>query len=399
MKVVHFLHGRANPNGTNGGDRVIYNLAKCTAELGAQVFVFGLSEKPILTIGRAVVQNFAVPRDPFSLPAPLTRALESLKPDFVHFHGVYTPRNARLAQWLRRHEIPYAVSPHGGLMKEVLLRSRIRKLAYLSFLGRKFCREASLLHCVSEAEADAMRPFIGNGVTVVAPHGLENQDWGSIDRNSLRRQYPQLRGKRIFGFLGRLDPVHKGLDLLVEACGRMRSSLSNVVILLAGPDWKNRTQILRKTVAHLNLQNTLLFVGPKMGQDKFHFLASCDVFIHPSRWEAGLPFSVLDALELAKPCLVTNGSFYDFFQHHPAGIQVAPTVGGVAEGLKFMVEINSAHLKAMGEAGREAVLQEFSWKRTAKKLLQAYDSRAGILPVRKVCGDVAANRFGEAECG
>ena len=39
MRVVHFLHGRANPNGTNGGDRVIYNLAKRTAELGAQVFV------------------------------------------------------------------------------------------------------------------------------------------------------------------------------------------------------------------------------------------------------------------------------------------------------------------------------------------------------------------------
>ena len=71
MRVVHFLHGRANPNGTNGGDRVIYNLAKHTAELGAQVFVLGLSEKSPLPIGGSVVQNFSLPRDPFSLPSAL----------------------------------------------------------------------------------------------------------------------------------------------------------------------------------------------------------------------------------------------------------------------------------------------------------------------------------------
>jgi glycosyltransferase involved in cell wall biosynthesis len=376
LRVVHFLHGRANPNGTNGGDRVIYNLAKCTAELGARVFVFGLSEKAPLTIGRAVVQNFHPPRDPFSLPSILTKTLSGIRPDVVHFHGVYTPRNVRLAHWLRREGIPYAISPHGGLMEEVLARGWLRKVTYLALLGRSFCRGASLIHCISPAEADAVRPFSGDAPAIVAPHGLEGTDLHSLDRGVLLRQYPKLSGKRIFGFLGRLDPAHKGLDLVVEACSRIRPSLSNVVIILAGPDWKNRTLALRRRVAELGLQDTVLFIGPRMGQDKFNFLASCDVLIHPSRWEAGVPFSVLDALELGKPCLVSSGSFFgDFFQQHAAGMQVLPTKEGVARGLRYMAEASTDQLETMGADGRQAVLREFSWERTAQKLLHAYDHR------------------------
>ncbi|MGP0018982.1 MAG: glycosyltransferase family 4 protein [Candidatus Sulfotelmatobacter sp.] len=391
MRVVHFLHGRANPNGTNGGDRVIHNLAKHMAELGAQVFVFGLSDKSPLTNGRAVVQNFCPPRDPFSLPSPLKSRLLGIKPEVVHFHGVYTARNATLAQWLRREDIRYAISPHGGLMEEVLSRGRMRKVTYLALLGRTFCRGASLIHCVSQAEADAVRPFSGDVPAVVAPHGLEGMDLESLDPGALRREHPKLRGKRIFGFLGRLDPAHKGLDLVAEACARIRSSLSNAVVILAGPDWKDRTLALRAKVRELGLQDTVLFVGPKMGQDKFNFLASCDVFIHPSRWEAGVPFSVLDALELAKPCLVSSGSFFgDFFQRHAVGKQVPATTAGVAAGLRYFAEASTDLLQAMGVAGREAVLREFSWERSAQKLLQAYDLRHGFLSRREGHGDAPA---------
>lgn len=374
MKVIHFLHGRANPNGTNGGDRVIYNLTKWTAELGAQVFVFGLSEKSALAIGRASVQNFRPPHDPFSIPSRLKNTLCEIRPDIVHFHGVYTPRNARLARWLRGHNIPYAISPHGGLMQEVLSRNRIRKVTYLTLLGRTFCQRASLIHCISDAEADAVRPFGKDVPTVVAAHGLEGIDVSSLDGSALCRKYPQLSGKRIFGFLGRLDPGHKGLDLLVEACARVRTSLSNAVVVLAGPDWKNRTPALRRRVSELRLQDVVHFVGPKFGQDKFDFLASCDVFIHPSRWEAGVPFSVLDALEVSKPCMVSRGNFFgEFFQKHDAGIQVFPTTEDVAAGLRYMAEADAEQLQAMGARGRQAVLREFSWERTAQTLLLGYE--------------------------
>ncbi len=378
MKVVHFLNGRANPNGTNGGDRVIYNLAKRTAEAGAQVFVLGLSEKPPLPVGQAVVQSFPPPRDPFALPPSLTTALREIKPDIVHFHGLYTPRNAILARWLRRHGISYAISPHGGSMPHALSRDRIKKTAFLRLFALAYCRKAALIHCISDAEAQAVRSFFGDVSVLVAPHGIEGVDLASLDPTYLLKRYPQVNGKRIFGFLGRLDPFNKGLDLVVEACARIRPSLSNAVVILAGPDWRARTAALRNRVVELGLQDTVLFHGPiatgaEASSAKFSFLASCDVFLHPSRWEAGIPFSVLDALEVARPCLVSDGTFFgEFFQWHAAGKQVRPTQEGVAEGLRCFADASDDELKTMGALGRQAVLREFSWERTAAKLLQAY---------------------------
>jgi len=378
LKVVHFLHGRANPNGTNGGDRVIYNLARCTAETDARVFVLGLTEKPPITIGRAVVQSIRPPNNPFTLPSALTSVLRDIQPDIVHFHGLYTPRNVMLARWLRREGIRYAISPHGGLMQHVMLRDRGKKTAFLKIFGRSYCRKASLIHCISEAEAEAFRSFFGDVNIVVASHGTEGVDTRSLDNGFLRRRYPDLNGKRIFGFLGRLDPFNKGLDLVLEACAKIRPSLKNAVVILAGPDWRDRTVALRERARELGLEDTVLFngpipTGPGSTAEKFNFLASCDVFLHPSRWEAGVPFSVLDALELAKPCLVSSCNFFgNFFEQHGAGMQVSPTEEGVADGLKYMAEASTEQLVAMGAAGRQAVLREFSWERTAQKLLQAY---------------------------
>jgi glycosyltransferase involved in cell wall biosynthesis len=373
VKIVHFLHGRANPNGTNGGDRVIYNLAKSTADLGVQVFVFGLSNKTPFPVGRATVENFYPPKDPFSLPGSLKRRLREVKPDYVHFHGVYTARSARLARWLRRQGVRYAVSPHGGLMKEVLSRGRARKLLYLAIWGRDFCRQASMIHCISDAEAAAISHFAQDVPAVIAPHGLERINLLTLDSRTIRREYPMLRSKRIFGFLGRLDPAHKGLDLVVDAWAQARASLTNAALVLAGPDWKDRTLILRRKVFELALHESILFVGPKVGPPKFDFLASCDVFIHPSRWEAGVPFSVLDALETARPCLISDANFFgNFIRQHSAGIEVPPTVDGIATGLKYLVQASENDLRAMGSNGRNAVLREFSWERTAQKVLQAY---------------------------
>jgi glycosyltransferase involved in cell wall biosynthesis len=71
--------------------------------------------------------------------------------------------------------------------------------------------------------------------------------------------------------------------------------------------------------------------------------------------------------------LVSTGRFFgDFFQRHDAGIQVLPTTAGVEEGLRYFADASTDKLDVMGATGREAVLREFSWERSAQKLLDAY---------------------------
>ncbi len=382
MKVAYFLVGRVNPNGTNGGDRVIYHLARTTAELGGEVLIAGLSEKPPLAVSGVAIRHFAPPRNPFSLPSGLIDTLLAFKPDVVHFHDLYHPGSPILARWLRRLGIPYAISVHGALMPGALSQRRLTKNMYISFLAHSYLRRASLAHAMSNAEAEAIARFAVGVPAVVAPHGIEGVDPVSLDGGYLRGRYPELVGKRILGFLGRLDPVNKGLDLIVEACARLR--LDNATIVLAGPDWRGRADSLRQRVRSLNLQGKILFAGPiATGPDaikeKFDFLASCDAFLHPSRWEAGIPFSVLDALEVGKPCLVTDAAFFgDFFRRNHVGLQVAATVDGVAKGLLYLTNSSEEDLRRMGMQGRSAVLREFSWEWTAKRILDGYERAAKV---------------------
>ena len=376
MKIAYFLVGRVNPNGTNGGDRVIYHLARATAELGGEILIAGLSEKPPLPVSGVAVRYFAPPQNPFSLPAGLVDDLLAFKPDLVHFHDLYHPGSSILARWLRRRGIPYAISVYGALMPGALSQRRVTKSMYIRFLARSYLRRASLVHAMSNAEAEAIARFAVGVPAVVAPHGIEGVDPVSLDGGYLRRRYPELAGKRILGFLGRLDPVNKGLDLVVEASARLR--LQNTTIVLAGPNWRGRTDSLRDRVRSLNLSDRILFAGPiptgpVAVKEKFDFLASCDAFLHPSRWEAGIPFSVLDALEVGKPCMVTDAAFFgDFFRRNRAGLQVPATIDGVAKGLHRLAASSDEDLRRTGIQGRSAVLREFSWKRTAAGILAGY---------------------------
>jgi glycosyltransferase involved in cell wall biosynthesis len=175
-------------------------------------------------------------------------------------------------------------------------------------------------------------------------------------------------------FLGRLDPVFKGLDLLFDAFFKVREALQQVAFVLVGPDWRGSQSQLQKQVMKLGLERQVFFAGPKYGKEKFDMLAACDVFVHPSRSEASpLPFAALEALAMQKPCLLTKSAgLGDFFQKYHIGLRVDPSVDGIAEGLRHFAEITSEELKEVGAQSRQAVLQEFRWERTAQLLCQAY---------------------------
>jgi glycosyltransferase involved in cell wall biosynthesis len=177
-------------------------------------------------------------------------------------------------------------------------------------------------------------------------------------------------------FIGRLDPVFKGLDLLLKACFKVRGALQQAVCVLVGPDWRCSQSDLEKQVMRLGLEQQVIFAGPKYGKEKFDMLSACDVFVQPSRSEA-MPFAPLEALAMQKPCLVTNSTgFRDFFQKYRVGLSVEPSVDGIAEGLRHFAGLTSDKLKAMGVLSQQAVLQEFRWGLTAQRLCHAYQQHA-----------------------
>lgn len=376
MRILHFLVGRCDPDSPNGVQKTVYYLSKRQAEMEHHVAIFSLTQKNPLPVCGVEVRTFTPGFTRFTLPSALTKAIEEMKPEIVHLHSVFVPQNVALARWLRRKNIPYVVTPNGGLAPAGLQRKKLVKLAFKNFCERSYWKRAVFVHAVSQEERAYLQLYGIRPPIIMAPNGLdpaELPDPLSLDHSYLGRLYPHTAGKRVFLFLGRLDPVHKGLDLLLKAYSHASESLQGVVLIIAGPDWRGHRPKLERLANELGLTNQVIFAGPKYGKEKFDLLAGCDVFAHTSRWE-GLPFAVLEALAVGKPLLITTAvGFRDFLHKHPVGLAVEPSVEVIAKAFRTFASLPREKLQSMGVEARDAVRREFSWTRTAATLCEAYE--------------------------
>ena len=373
MRIAHFSIGRCNPDSANGVDRAVYSLSKAQAAFDNPVAVFQLTAKDPVPIPGVEVKGYPPSGFPFRLPRELLADLALWKPDIVHLHSIFVPANAALASWLHHRKVPYVVTPHSSLSPQVLGRRRLRKLAYKWVCELPTLNRAAFLHAV--ADRHGLREYGVRAPVVIAPNGI---DLASIPARPhaalLASRYPQVRGKRVFLFVGRLDTVYKGLDLLLE--GFTLASLAGAVLVLLGPDYRGHRKSLAAQACRLGIEAQVIFAGPEYGTAKFDLLAGADVFVLCSRSE-GLPLAVLEAAASGKPCLVSVAANPGgLIERYEAGIVVQPSAEGIAVGLARLARASESELRGMGLNARRMAEREFSWDSTARMLATAYETYA-----------------------
>lgn len=371
MRIAHFVQGRCNPDSANGVDKTVFFLSSAQAALGHSVGIFALSAKPVIEIPGVETRNYASFLQRFAAPDALVSQLRSWEPSVVHLHSAYVPPNIMLAQRLRRDGIPYVVTPNGVLSSALLNRRPYLKLPYKYMLERPYLNRAAFVHAVGDAEeinkygVTAPIVFAPNGFNLAAlPEGLSP--------GLLQTRLPQFAGRPVALFLGRLDVMQKGLDLLLQSLAVAAQQSSDLALVLVGPDWQGGRERLRELVSRLGLDDRVAFWGPAFGREKFELLASADLFVHPSRWE-GLPFALIEALAVGRPCVVTPAADpVAFVSRSGAGRTVDTTVEQLAAALAGMARLSREQLDQQGRAGRRLVEEELSWARIAETLTSAY---------------------------
>ena len=389
--MAHFTLGRCNPDSANGVDKSIYYLARSQAELGHHVAVFSLTDKPPLPIPGVNVFTHAplrlpipllsprqrdlfVNRSPLNVPKPLVRDIIAWRPDVLHLHFVHIPPNVFLARRLSPH-IPYCVTIHGGLAPAAQRRNPWQKRLFGLLFEREYLKRAAFLHAISELDLQGLRAYRVSNRIVLAPNGIDVPPTSPAEHGPSLLLAECLRDRRAFVFLGRLDPEQKGLDLLLKAFAECRPP--DAVLVLAGPGWRGSHARLEALARSLGISQSVLFPGPVFGIAKMNWLCAAHAFVHPSRWEAGVPFSVLEAAAVARPCLVTPAADPGgVLERAGAAVLAAPTVESIASGLTGLHAAPRSELRAMGVRARELVRREFSWSRTADILIEAYRTHA-----------------------
>jgi glycosyltransferase involved in cell wall biosynthesis len=371
MRIAHFGLGRCNPDSANGVDKAVYHLSRAQAALGNAVAVFQLTTKEPIPIPGVEVRVYPPAAPAFRLPGRLLADLGQWRPDVVHMHSVFAPANASLALWLRRRSLPYALTIHGSLSPEVLRRKRLLKLAYRWLFAVPTLNGAAFLHALSEHHG--LREYGARVPVVVAPNGIDPATLPARPKAGLLlSRYPQVRGKPVFLFIGRMDIVYKGLDVLLQ--GLALASLPEASLVLVGPATRRQRRSLAALARRLGIEGQVIFNGAEFGPAKFDLLAGADVFVLCSRTE-GMPLAVLEAAASGKACLVSPAANpAGLIERRNAGIEVQLTPGSIAAGLRRFAGASAPELRAMGRHARRMATGEFRWETTARLLGEAYDA-------------------------
>ena len=174
---------------------------------------------------------------------------------------------------------------------------------------------------------------------------------------------------RKFGFLGRLHPIKKVENLLYGMAKLSCSQDCELVIMGKGDDAYE--QFLRSEVARLGLKN-VKFSGFVSGREKYEQLAGLSCLFVPSDFE-NFGMIVTEALSVGTPVMASLGTPWEELNIIGCGWWIDRSPENIADVMQQVVDMPLSQLLAMGEKGREFVLQKYTAQQVARQMQQLYE--------------------------
>jgi glycosyltransferase involved in cell wall biosynthesis len=290
--------------------------------------------------------------------------------DVVHMHGLWQSHTRRGARAARAARIPYLIAAHGMAEPWALRHKRWKKRVYLALVEAKNLRRASCLHALARPEIAHLRNVAPWTPICFVPNGVDLAPFDDLPpRSTLEGQYPELKGKFILLFFGRVH-VKKGLDLLAEALSKVVPEHRDLHVVVAGTD-DGAWVPFRDRMSNMGLIDSMTYLGHVAGERARQVWGAADAFVLPS-YSEGFSMAVLEALACSLPCLITTSCHFPELAAAGGGIEVAATAERVTQGLRDLIERSPAERASLGAAGRRLVEEKYTWDHQAKRLASVY---------------------------
>jgi poly(glycerol-phosphate) alpha-glucosyltransferase len=351
----------------------VRGLAKAVASPNAEVRVFGIRDEQSsvdLQEWRPLsVQTFR-PRLPvWGYSNQLVPAMLDEDLDVLSVHGLWKYCSLGSQQWHRQTRRPYVIHPHGMLERWALRNMLWKKRIAAALYENQHLREAACLRALSEAEAQSIRAYGLSNPICVIPNGVELPDQPPSDATT------KSKNQKILLYLGRLHPKKNLVSLIRawnEKLNSKRGSSGGWILAIAGWDQGGYESELKRVGG----SSSVVFLGPKFGEEKSECYRTSDAFILPSLSE-GLPMTVLEAWSYAKPVLMTSEcNLAEGFDAN-AALRIGSSSDEIAAGLKQLIEMSDGDRAAMGARGRTLVATRFSWPRIGQQMRAVYEWALG----------------------
>lgn len=275
----------------------------------------------------------------------------------IHIHGIWQEHCRLSATLARKAGIPYVVSAHGMLEPWALRQKRWKKQIYAHLSERPILNRAASLRALTDAEAEHYRSFGLTSPTTVIPNGIDVPH--TTDAAIFWQRYPDLQGKRVVLFLGRLHKK-KGVEILCHAWKHITASVPDAVLVLAGPESDETPGLVHDLVTRLGIANSVRLAGMLRGELKWAALTAASVFVLPS-FSEGFSVAILEALACATPVIITPACYFPDVPSSRCGWVVEPNVTELSATLLDSLRLSPVLLAEMGTNGVNLINRHFQW--------------------------------------
>ena len=294
--------------------------------------------------------------------------------DLIHIHEIWHyPAFAAFCA-ARKYRIPYMVTIHGELSEWGLRQKALKKRIYRLCLLDRMLRSAGILHAITDTEKKQILNLGYDAPVVVTPNGIEPSRFEALPSPlSFMQRFPELKGKRVILFMGRLHPK-KGLDILARSFSMIVRRFDNAVLLVVGPD-KFGTRAAMQSILHAEgLLDRSIFTGLLTGRDKLAAMSCADLFVLPSHSDV-LGIAVLEAMAARLPVVITTKCEFPEVSENEAGLVVETDEASIAAGISRLLEDEPLR-RHMGQQGYKLVTEHYTWPAATAVMADLYKGLA-----------------------
>jgi glycosyltransferase involved in cell wall biosynthesis len=293
--------------------------------------------------------------------------------DAVIVSGIWQFHSFAVWRVLRHSGTPYVLFTHGMLdpwFKKQHPLKHLKKWMYWPWADYRVLRDAQavLFTCEEERVLARQSFWLYRCHEVVVNYGTAIPTGDpQLEVTEFFGRYPELRGKKLALFVGRIHPK-KGCDLLIEAFGKVLAKGSEWHLVIAGPDQVGWQKKLQHRAEQVGMASRITWTGMISGSIKWGALRGAEVFVLPSHQE-NFGIAVAEALAVGTPTLISDKvNIWREIQADGAGIVAEDTLSGTCELFRSYLNLPQEKKLGMRQLARHCFEQRFEIKKAAGTL-------------------------------
>jgi glycosyltransferase involved in cell wall biosynthesis len=295
--------------------------------------------------------------------------------DIVIVNGIWQYHSFAVWRALHGGDVPYVVFTHGMLdpwFKKRYPLKHLKKLLYWPWGDYRVLRDASAVLFTCEEERVLARQSFSlySCNEIVVKYGTAGpQGDPQLEIETFYGKYPELRGKRLATFVGRLHEK-KGCDLLIDAFAKILAADTDWHLVMCGPDQVGLQAKLIARAQRLGLAGRITWAGMVSGDMKWGALRASEVFVLPSHQE-NFGIVVAEALACGTPVLISNQvNIWREVETGGAGIVASDDLEGTCALLRTWQELSGPQKLEMRQRARACFLREFEIENASQTLVR-----------------------------